>query len=41
MIVSAETSYFMGGAVAGGSIPFVGNGIQTAAILYLHSLIVY
>ncbi|HFT7512018.1 TPA: DotA/TraY family protein [Enterobacter asburiae] len=34
MIVSAETSYILlaGGAVAGGSIPFVGNGIQTAAI---------
>ncbi|EDH7680984.1 hypothetical protein CB566_22545 [Salmonella enterica subsp. enterica serovar Enteritidis] len=35
MILSAEAAYILvtGGAVAGGSIPFVGDGIQTAAII--------
>jgi conjugal transfer/type IV secretion protein DotA/TraY len=34
MILSAEAAYILitGGAVAGGSIPIVGNGVQTAAI---------
>lgn len=35
MILSAEAAYILvtGGAVAGGSIPFIGDGIQTAAII--------